>query len=326
MSTVYGANGNVEEKGSGKKLWLQLGLASLPALLGIGLGIFGWWIGTDRYLQFTFKLPSLSIQVGIFISLIVWAIIGFRVAVSRAHQQGYAEGTEAGRLGQRQFLARLDHELKNPLTAIRAAVATAQASPNVASPETAIIDSQSQRMSNLLTNLRRLSDLETTPLHFEDVNIEETARDAIEAVQTSLKSAGEHREFIVSFPAVPWPLPHIQGDADLLFSACLNLVSNAAKYSAENARIEVRGSQVGRFIHLEVADNGIGIPSTDAHVVWTELGRASNARGHQGSGLGLALVSTIARRHGGWVRLSSVENVGTSIVLALPLPENAPEM
>ena len=75
----------------------------------------------------------------------------------------------------RQFLRRLDHELKNPLTAVRAAVADASqsASPAIA-VNLEVVDAQSRRMSRLLTDLRKLAELETASLALEDVDLAET--------------------------------------------------------------------------------------------------------------------------------------------------------
>ena len=83
----------------------------------------------------------------------------------------------------RQFLRRLDHELKNPLTAVRAAVADASpgAPPGVV-VNLEVVDAQSRRMSRLLTDLRKLAELETASLALEDVDLAETVTDAVDAV------------------------------------------------------------------------------------------------------------------------------------------------
>jgi len=67
------------------------------------------------------------------------------------------------------------------------------------------------------------------------------------------------------------------------------------------------------------AATGIGVPQADLPAVWSELARAGNARGLPGSGLGLALVSPVVRRHGGSVRMASREGVGTRVWLSLPV-------
>ena len=223
-------------------------------------------------------------------------------------------GQEELRQSHRHFLRRLDHELKNPLTALRAAAASHDADD----PSWSIVTAQSLRMSRLLTDLRKLSELETSPIDIEEVDLEETARDAVDAVAQELAARGESRSFSLSFPEAPWPLSHVAGDADLLYSAVYNLVSNAAKYSGAESLIEIRGSEGQGTVTVEVADTGIGIPAEDVGAVWDELSRASNSGGHPGNGLGLALVATIVARHGGTAHMSSRLGVGTSVSVTLP--------
>ena len=175
-------------------------------------------------------------------------------------------------------------------------------------------------MGVLVTDLRKLADLSSAPLEREFVDLEEAARDAVEAARSSV---GDSRNFTLVFPTAPWPLPRVVGDADLLYSAIQNVVFNAVKYSSEGDSIEVRASQSESSVSIEVADTGIGIPEAERQSVWAELARGSNAAGRSGSGLGLPLVRLVIERHGGNVRLTSREGVGTSVVLTLPLPAEA---
>jgi two-component system OmpR family sensor kinase len=93
---------------------------------------------------------------------------------------------------------------------------------------------------------------------------------------------------------------------------------NAAKYSAEGARIEVRGSEHDGVVVLDVADTGSGIPADEVPHVWDELWRGKSARAVEGTGLGLSLVRIVAERHGGTVSLRSEPGRGTSVQLRLP--------
>ena len=86
------------------------------------------------------------------------------------------------------------------------------------------------------------------------------------------------------------------GDADLLAVAVRNLLVNAAKYSDQGARIEVRGAEDAGIVVIEVADTGWGITAEDLPQVWDELWRSSDARKVEGSGLGLSLVRVAWRR------------------------------
>ncbi|WP_103062104.1 sensor histidine kinase [Actinomyces qiguomingii] len=239
-----------------------------------------------------------------------------RAAQIRVHAEVQAQE----RRRHRRFLQRLDHELKNPLTAVRAAVADAsRTADQEMAADLEVVDAQSRRMSRLLTDLRKLAELETAPLALEDVDLAETVQDAVGAVNEEIAGRGAAVRVHMDLPAAPWPLPHVRGDGDLLYSAVYNVIANAAKYTPDGGAVEVRGREEGGTITIEVADTGIGVPEADMSRVFQELERAGNARALPGSGLGLALVHTILDRHGGHVRMTSREGVGTRVWLTLPI-------
>ena len=192
-------------------------------------------------------------------------------------------------------------------------------SQGVVGDRLALIDSQSRRMSSLLTDLRKLAELETAPLSLERVDLGETISDAVSAAIEEGAAKGPIPQVHLDLPRAPQPLPAVRGDGDLLYSAVRNVVANAMKYTPPAGRVEVRGRQEAGVVTIEVADTGMGIPEEDLPSVWEELARAGNARGLAGSGLGLALVSTIVRRHGGSASIASQVGVGTQVWLRLPV-------
>jgi two-component system OmpR family sensor kinase len=97
----------------------------------------------------------------------------------------------------------------------------------------------------------------------------------------------------------------VLGDRDLLGLAFYNLVENALKYSGPGDAVEVRAVEDGRWLNIEVADTGPGISEDDLPRVFEELYRGTNARGQEGSGLGLALVRRVIDRHGGEMSVRS---------------------
>ncbi len=254
-----------------------------------------------------------GIITGILLLAIVW-----RVTVQKAREQGAREGQASQRQTHRQFLARLDHELKNPITAIKAALSSSECALD--DPQLSNIESQANRLTRLVGDLRKLAELEQEPLEWEQVNLEEVAKDAVDAVNAELAAlpGSEGRQFALDFPRVPWPLPPILGDVDLLFLAVYNLISNAAKYSPDAAHIVVRATEERATVVLEVSDTGMGIPEEDVATVWEELARGSNARGTVGSGLGLALVRSVVARHYGQAEIMSLPGEGTRVRIALP--------
>lgn len=221
---------------------------------------------------------------------------------------------------RRRFLQRLDHELKNPLTAILAGLANLSLLQE--STQTQSIDSveaQAHRLSRLVADLRKLSDLETRLLERVPVNLTEVLEDAYEIASERPQAAS--RQLNLSIPRAPWPLPSISGDRDLLFLAIHNLVDNAIKFTLPGDTIEIRAFEDSTNIVIEVADTGPGIPEEEIAHVWEELYRGESARGIPGSGLGLALVRAIITRHGGVVDLRSRPGQGTLFSLRLPVTD-----
>ncbi len=299
---------------------LRVGLAITPAILGVIFAVL-FYLGLPNTLVRISVSPAvLAAAAGIGLS----AVAGSWLILARAAERRRAEllisGAEQARTEHQAFLARLDHEMKNPLTAIRAALA---AHGTDDSPHLKVADTQVARLGGLVTDLRKLSDLQARTLELEPVDLGQTVADAVQAVQTYLQQSGSQRRFAVHFPSAPWRIPPIPGDADLLYLAVFNLLANAAKFTNDGDSVEVRAGESDGRVWLEVADTGLGIPAADLPTVWDELARATNARGIAGTGLGLPLVKVVVERHGGSVGLRSREGEGTAVRLTLPIDSPA---
>jgi two-component system, OmpR family, sensor kinase len=276
--------------------------------------------------------PSLLAGIAGLLSSCVLAVVALmrrRTAASEAAateaavRQAAAEATQ----DRLRFLMRLDHELKNPLTAIRAGLANVDqagardGTMTGASVALASVSAQADRITRLVSDLRKLADLETQEIEAAPVDLPGLLREVTEAVG-EIPGASE-RVIRVTVPQAPWPLPLIEGDRDLLFIAIQNLIANAVKFSAPGDTIEVRASEDDDGLLLEVADTGAGIPADEIGQVWHELARGRAARSLPGTGIGLALVRVITARHGGRVAIRSREGQGTVVSLRLPAPDRA---
>ena len=209
-------------------------------------------------------------------------------------------------------MARLDHELKNPIQGIRAALADEPSQRQLDS-----IGVQAQRLSSLLSDLRKISEVEHAELEMTSVDLTELVE---EAVQTVMEVPGARERHIeVALPRAPRPLPRIHGDSDLLFLAISNVLSNAVKYSEPGARIEIHGREADGSVYIDCADTGRGIAPDELETVWEELGRSREVRGTEGSGLGLPMVRAIIERHGGSTGLESWHGQGSKVTLRLPV-------
>ena len=128
------------------------------------------------------------------------------------------------------------------------------------------------------------------------------------------------------------PLPPLQaplallGDPSLLFEAIGNLVDNAIKFTPPGGRIVVRAFAGKGRIGVSVSDTGPGIPESEREAVLRRFHRLEKSRHTPGSGLGLSLVSAVARLHGFDLRIEGA-NPGCRVTLsaaAAPVPVNAP--
>jgi two-component system OmpR family sensor kinase len=220
---------------------------------------------------------------------------------------------------RRRFLLRLDHELKNPLTAIRAGLVNLAESPTEETRLEALesVQTQTLRLSRLAADLRKLAELEIRPVERTPVDIGELVEDAFTIAQD--QPGSKDRRLVLTIPRAPWPVPTVSGDRDLLFLAIHNLINNAIKFSRPGDTVEVRVFEDGSSVAIEVADTGPGIPEEEIPLVWEELYRGRGARGVPGSGLGLAIVRAVAERHEGRVTLRSREGQGTVFSLRLPV-------
>jgi signal transduction histidine kinase len=164
--------------------------------------------------------------------------------------------------------------------------------------------------------LRKLADLETQPVEQEPIDVGELLGEVMGLAQEKRKSAT--CPINLHLPHVPWPLPPVAGDHDLLFLALHNLLDNACKFCGLDDTIEIRAFEDGPSVTVEVADTGPGVSQDELPHLGEELYRGSAARSTEGSGLGLALVQAIVRRHGGTVTIRSRLGQGTLVALRLP--------
>lgn len=287
----------------------RLLLAALPtvALVVAALVVF---VVDRRTVALTAPVGTAVLALALLVAVATAVTIAWRADRRRSTARVRDAATQAAAAEHRRFLDRLDHELKNPITAIRAAVAVSDA----ATPQLAAIDAQTTRMARLVGDLRKLGELQTAPMERVPVDPGELVADVAAAVGET-----PARDIRVTLPSAPWPLPAVTGDPDLLFTAVHNVVANAVKYSEPGDAIEIRGIERAGRVVIEVADTGRGIPAGDVPTILDELARGANARDRPGSGLGLALVRTIVDRHGGSVTVDSQEGTGTRVTIELPV-------
>ncbi|NIW45667.1 MAG: sensor histidine kinase [Gammaproteobacteria bacterium] len=290
-----------------KKYWFVL----IPLVLGTGSGVvLNITTLSNPIVYLRADLGTLIFLLGLTLSTIVSLITFVKHQLDTIEQNALDEAAS----DRRRFLSLLDHELKNPLTAIMAGLANLTSNHQQSTLDS--VEAQVQRLNRLVADLRKLSDLETRSIEFSQVNLSSLLE---EVFLLAKERVNKERTITLTMPQAPWPLPEISADWDLLFLAIHNIIDNAIKFTEPGDTIEIRASEDGNNIRLEFADTGPGIPPDEIDLVWGELFRGKSARGIQGSGLGLALVQAIIRRHGGETAIRSQIDMGTVITISLPV-------
>ena len=228
----------------------------------------------------------------------------------------------------RRFTADASHELKTPLTVVRAGVERAITRPGMPQEALAPLEETLQevnRMTELLDALLTLAraDEGRAELHREPVDLREIIEEAGETGELLAEHAGVGIE--IRLP--PEPLV-VAVDRSRLRQLALNLIENAVKYTPSGGQVsvELAGSD-GRAV-FTVADTGIGIAPGDLPHVFDRFWRADSARTRTseraGTGLGLAICKWIAEAHGGTIEVQSRPGRGTTFTVGLPRSDKPP--
>ncbi len=235
----------------------------------------------------------------------------------------------------RQFLADASHELRTPLTSIRGFAELyrrgGMASKLELDETMARIESEAARMGLLVEDLLLLAALdEERPLRRGRVDLLAIAADTVRDAHVR----SPHRTVaLAEFEPVT-----VSGDEHRLRQVTANLVANALQHTPTGAQVTLRvrvnpppsGSApiaaVGSPVPspnavVEVSDTGPGVPTEHAHRIFERLYRADphRARSHGGAGLGLAIVSSIVKAHGGRVELLTTPGIGSTFRVILPM-------
>jgi two-component system OmpR family sensor kinase len=223
----------------------------------------------------------------------------------------------------RQFLADASHELRTPLTSIRGYAELARmqrAAAGVPDDDDGDnlhrIESEGTRMSRLVDDLLLLArsdaDDAAPAMHRELVDVPEVLDDAVSGSRAAYPDRPISLEVL--------PVPAVLGDRDQLLRVVRNLVNNAAVHTEPGRPIAVRAFTDAGGAVITVADGGPGLPPEQAAHVFERFWRADKARtrARGGSGLGLSIVATIVRQHGGSVRFDSTVEAGSTVTVWLP--------
>jgi two-component system phosphate regulon sensor histidine kinase PhoR len=230
------------------------------------------------------------------------------------------------------FTAQIVHDLRGPLSGIQGTLEF------VLSQEGARLDSvyadllteaqrESERMMGLINEILDFSKIQSGSfsVEAEPVRVAGLLKRAVRSLQSV---AARDEVFLLS--AHGRDVPQIVGSVEKLTQAMINLISNSLKFTPKQGLISV-GAQIVRdgetpeSIVITVTDSGVGIKSNELVQIWEKYKQSGNKslRGGGGTGLGLYIVKQIVEAHGGEISVASIEGVGTSMVLKLPVKRAA---
>ena len=232
------------------------------------------------------------------------------------------ERLESSFMGLRRFTADASHELKTPLTVMRADVERAMNEPSRDERMVALEEAlhETTRMADLVESLLTLAraDEGRFDIHREPVELEPLVRDVYETAQILGEGAG----VAVNLPFTATIT--VMGDPTRLRQLFLNLVTNAIKYTPAGGKVDIGLGVHPDNVTFAVRDTGIGIAAADVPYIFERFWRADRARSRMsergGFGLGLAISQWIAQAHGGTLTASSRLGKGSLFTVTLPLP------
>jgi PAS domain S-box-containing protein len=241
---------------------------------------------------------------------------------TRELTQALAAEQELGELKSR-FVSMASHEFRTPLTGVLTSAALIEKYTTTEQQ-----DKRLRHLERIRTSVKHLTDILEEFLsvgrieegrvqaHPTRVELPVLLREAMAEVQ-GLRKPGQHLETQLVATEPLWL------DASLLRKVLVNLLSNALKYSGDNAAVTVRATAAAHWLTLSVQDAGIGISSEDQEHLFERFFRARNATNLPGTGLGLYIVARYLDLLGGTIALHSKLNVGTTVTLTIPYEDHS---
>ena len=232
------------------------------------------------------------------------------------------ERDEAERLAEldrlrKEFISTVSHDLRTPLTAIRAGLGMVETSAldRLRPDEQRLVSNvrrNADRLRLLIDDLVTLNQLEAGALRLdrEPLDLRTVVADAMSAVHAQIDEKQQQLEV-----DLPEPLP-AEGDVRRLGQVVVNVLANAHQHTPSGTHIRVTGRPVDGQVQLSVCDTGPGIPPAELEPIFQRFHRYDHVQG--GSGLGLAIARSMLELHGGRIWVESEPGAGATFHIALP--------
>lgn len=222
---------------------------------------------------------------------------------------------------RKEFVANVSHELRTPLTTVKSYTETlidgAIDDREIAMDFLGIIDSEADRMAFLVRDLLQLTRFDNKQVRLDIVEIEMNEFLSLTVRQNKIHAEAKNQD--LSFE----PYAHdvvIYGDRDRVGQVVNNIVTNAIKYSLDQAKIRIYIGEDAQYYKISVKDTGMGISREDLPRIFERFYRVDKARSRAmgGTGLGLAIAKEIMESHGGRLTAESEYGKGTTMTMWFP--------
>ncbi len=219
-----------------------------------------------------------------------------------------------------EFIAIASHELKTPVTSLKAYTQILERRLKVTGDESSAemlnkMDLQINKLTTLIADLLDVSKIEAGKLqfHISNFNLTTLLKETIEEMQ---RTSGSHKLIFKYKENI-----NIKADRDRISQVVINFLSNAIKYSPDANKIMINVSQTENRVRVTVRDFGIGINENEQKLVFERFFRANipQKESYPGLGLGLYICAEIIRRHGGKIGVRRNKGRGSSFYFTLPV-------
>ena len=227
---------------------------------------------------------------------------------------------------RRNFVSNVSHELRTPLTSIKsyteALVDGAWENKEIAPGFLKVIETETERMMRMITDLLNLSRMDQNRLGLEKefINMNELVVHIVSRFAMVLQSEPYRDKNYRILTDITQRDLWVELDQDKITQVLDNIINNAIKYSPDGGRIIVRLMETHTDIIVSVSDEGLGIARKDIPHLFDRFYRVDKARSRAmgGSGLGLAIAQEVVQLHGGKIWVNSIENKGSTFFVSLP--------
>jgi two-component system sensor histidine kinase KdpD len=244
-------------------------------------------------------------------------LVAITIEKARAIEEAsHAEAARQSEVFKSALLDSLAHDIKTPLTSIKAAVTSLLGTAAEADRELlTIINEEADRLNQLAAEVIAMARVEAGKLHLEKRPV--AAIELIDAALAELASSRRGRPINI---VAPPDLPLVECDPELIQSVVKQLVENGLKYSPETAPLTIAVVLKGEKIVIGVADRGVGIDEDERPRLFEKFFRGRRYRFEtKGTGMGLAIAKGIVEAHGEKIWVESEPGQGTAFYFSLPL-------